>query len=262
MQISLEDQVILITGGSEGIGKQIALQTAQCGAKVAVIARHEDDLKKVVSQIESDGGTAIWASADVTSSDQMKAAVEKVLDRFGRLDGVVANAGTNGTWKPIDEMTPEEWRSTIDVNLTGTYITIHHCVPHLRRQGKGSIVVMASINGTRTFSHEGASAYAASKAGQTALAQMLALELAKSKIRVNVVCPGAIDSEIHEKTNRQNLEKIQTRVEYPDGKIPLVDGPFGDPEHVANLTAFLLSDLSGHITGTPIWIDGGQSLIS
>tara|TARA_R110002073_G_scaffold75697_3_gene184586 strand:- start:4873 stop:5661 length:789 start_codon:yes stop_codon:yes gene_type:complete len=261
MNIELNDRVVVITGGSEGIGKGIAVEVAKCGAKVAVIARDEDELQDVVDVIESDGGTAIWATADVTNSSEMKTAIEKIVNHFGRLDGLVANAGTNGKWAPIDELTPEEWRSTIDVNLTGTYLAVHHCVPHLRRQGSSSIVIMSSINGTRTFSNEGASAYAASKAGQFALAKMLALELAPAKIRVNVICPGAIESEIHDKTERQHLEKIETPVEFPEGNIPLTGGEFGTPKQVAYLTAFLLSNLSDHITGTPVWIDGGQSLI-
>lgn len=261
MKIDLSDQVIVVTGGSEGIGEGIARAAATCGANVAILARDEAELDDVATSIESAGGRCIWASADVTNSNEMKAAIQKVISTFGRLDGLVANAGTNGTWTPIDEMTPEEWRATIDVNLTGTYLTIHHCVPYLRKQGKGSIVVMSSINGTRTFSNEGASAYAASKAGQFALAKMLALELAPSRIRVNVICPGSIESNIHEKTERDHLEKIETPVEFPEGNIPLTGGDFGTPAQVASLTAFLLSDLSSHITGTPVWIDGGQSLL-
>ncbi|EMI53006.1 SDR family oxidoreductase [Rhodopirellula sallentina] len=261
MNIDLSEQVILVTGGSSGIGKGIAVHAAKCGATVAIVSRDEPDMRAVVDAIEADGGTASWAHADVTDSDAVKAAVEKTVQRHGHLDAVVANAGTNGTWAPIDEMTPDEWRKTIDVNLTGTYLTIHHSVAHLRKRGRGSIVIMSSINGTRTFSNEGASAYASSKAGQFALAQMLALELAPSKIRVNVICPGSIQSEIHDKTNRGNLEKIETPIEYPEGDIPLTGGEFGSPEQVANAAAFLMSDLSSHITGTPIWIDGGQSLI-
>ncbi|MEZ6088487.1 MAG: SDR family NAD(P)-dependent oxidoreductase [Pirellulaceae bacterium] len=261
MKIELKDRVVVITGGSEGIGESIAKSVAACGSKVAIIARDEDELSSVVESIESDGGVAMWASADVTDNDEMKSAMRKIVDQFGRIDGLVANAGTNGTWAPIDELTPEQWRSTIDVNLTGTYMAIHHAVPLMRKQDRGSIVIMSSINGTRTFSNEGASAYAASKAGQFALAKMLALELAPSKIRVNVICPGAIESEIHDKTRRKDLDEIETPIEYPAGQIPLIDEPFGDPKHVANLTAFLLSDLSGHITGSPIWVDGGQSLI-
>lgn len=262
MQLELKDRVIAVTGGSEGIGESIARVAARCGAKVVVIARDEDALATVSESIRQEGGQAIWAAADVTSDQQMKAAFDKIIAEFGQLNGLVANAGTNGTWKPIDEMTPDEWRSTIDVNLTGSYLAVHHGVPLMRAGGGGSIVLVSSINGTRTFSNEGASAYAASKAGQYALAKMLALELAPAKIRVNVICPGAIESNIHEKTEREDLNEIETPVVYPEGDIPLTGGEFGKPDQVANLVAFLMSDLSSHITGTPVWIDGGQSLIT
>jgi len=262
MRIELKDRVIVVTGGSEGIGAEICRQAARGGAKIAILSRDEADMQSVVDQIESDGGQAIWCKADVTEPDEVAAAIDKVANHYGRIDGLVANAGTNGTWAPIDELTVDQWKSTIDVNLTGTFLAIHHCVPHLRKRNRSSIVIMSSINGTRTFSNEGASAYAASKAGQFALAQMLALELAPSKIRVNTICPGSIYSEIHDKTNRENLEKIETPVEFPEGSIPLLDkGEMGEPNQVAALTLFLLSDLANHITGTPVWIDGGQSLV-
>lgn len=261
MNIDLSNRVVAVTGGSAGIGAAIAKMAARCGAKVAVMARENDEMQQIVSEIENDGGQAMAAKADVTISDEVDAAFNQIAKKYDRIDGVVANAGINGTWAPIDQIPPEQWRKTIDVNLTGTYLTIHHGVPHLRKQGGGSIVIMSSINGTRTFSNQGASAYASSKAGQFALAKMLALELAPSKIRVNVICPGAIESGIHDKTKRKNLGQIETAVEFPEGKIPLTDGEYGKPEQVANMVAFLLCDLSDHITGTPIWIDGGQSLI-
>ncbi|WP_237607368.1 SDR family oxidoreductase [Roseimaritima sediminicola] len=260
MKIQLDDKVIVITGGSEGIGAEIAKTCAACGARVGILSRDQDEMQSVVDAIKAQGGQAMWAEADVTEDDQVKQAVEQVAAQWGRIDGLVANAGTNGTWAPIDELSPEDWRMTLDVNLTGTFFAIRHAAPHLKKQG-GSIVVMSSINGTRTFSNSGASAYAASKAGQFALAKMLALELAQDKVRVNVICPGAIESAIHEKTEREDLDSIRTPVEYPEGQIPLIDGAMGDPQQVANLTAFLLGDLSAHITGTPVWIDGGQSLI-
>ncbi len=261
MNIDLTEKVIVITGGSSGIGEGIAKFTAACGAKVAIVARDDEEMQSTVDAITADGGDAMWAAADVTNSDEVRAAVAKIAKHYRHIDGLVANAGINGTWAPIDEMTPDQWRKTIDVNLTGTYLSIHHTVPHIRERGRGSIVIMSSINGTRTFSNEGASAYAASKAGQFALAQMLALELAPSQIRVNVICPGAIESEIHEKTNREHLEKIETPIIYPEGDIPLTGGKYGKPEQVASMVAFLMSELSSHITGTPVWIDGGQSLI-
>jgi NAD(P)-dependent dehydrogenase (short-subunit alcohol dehydrogenase family) len=111
------------------------------------------------------------------------------------------------------------------------------------------------------FSNSGASAYATSKAGQVALTQMLALELAQHRIRVNVICPGMIETPIHEKTTKRDLEETQEPVEFPEGSIPLTDGKPGTADQVAELVLFLASDRSSHITGTPIWIDGAQSLL-
>lgn len=259
MQVRLDGKVAWITGGSEGIGRGIALLAAKSGAKVAVTGRDEEPLRQVVAEIERAGGEAMVASADVSHSQEMAQCVQAILKRWGRIDLVCANAGTNGTWAPVDQLTPDEWSSTIAVNLTGTYLTIHHSVPHLT--AGASIVIISSVNGTRMFSNTGASAYATSKAGQLALGQMLALELAPRQIRVNVICPGAIESNIHEKTDREDLDSIQTQVEFPEGKIPLTDGKMGTPEQVAQLTIFLASDCASHITGTPVWIDGAQSLL-
>lgn len=260
MDIRLDDKVAWITGGSEGIGRGISLLAAQCGAKVAVTGRDRGPMEEVVREIEKNGGQAMVAEADVSSEDQVAAAVEAIMQRWNRIDFVCANAGTNGTWAPIDELTLEDWSTTLAVNLTGTYLTIHHSVPHLRKRG-GSILIMSSVNGTRMFSNVGASAYATSKAGQLALGQMLALELAPDKIRVNVICPGGIESNIHEKTEREHLEDIDVHVEFPDGKIPLTGGAMGTPLQVAQLAVFLASDAASHITGTPVWIDGAQSLL-
>jgi len=260
MNITLKDKVVWVTGGGEGIGRAIALLAAESGAKVAINGRDLSPLNAVVNQIQQRGGEAIAIQADVTQSNDMADTVRRIIDTWQRLDIVCANAGTNGTWAPIEELTADEWRATIDVNLTGTYLTVHHAVPHLKKRG-GSIVILSSVNGTRMFSNEGASAYAASKAGQLALGKMLALELAPAKIRVNIICPGAIESNIHEKTERENLARIDYPVEYPEGTIPLTEGEMGEPEQVAQLAVFLASDAASHITGTPIWIDGAQSLL-
>lgn len=261
MQIDLDGQVAWITGGSSGIGKAIALEAAKSGARVAITARDEDELALVVHEIQTHGGTAMSAAADVSCSAAIEKAVQKIASAWGRMDFVCANAGINGTWAPIDELAPEEWKKTIDLNLTGTYLTIHHAVPYLKKQGKGSVLIVSSVNGTRMFSNIGASAYATSKAGQLALGQMLALELAPNKIRVNIICPGAFKSAIHDQTEKRHLEKVESSVEFPQGTIPLIDGDMADPVYIANLAVFLASDLAGHISGTPIWIDGAQSLL-
>lgn len=260
MHISLTGQTAWITGGGEGIGRAIALKLAQCGARVALTARDESELVSVANEIRQAGGEAISVVADVTKHEEVGAAVRRILEEWDRLDIVVANAGANGTWAPIDELSHEEWSATVAVNLTGSYSTIHHAVPHLKKRG-GSILIVSSVNGTRMFSNTGATAYSATKAAQLAMGQMLALELAPSKIRVNVICPGAFLTKIHEKTEKQHLDAIRTPVEFPEGEIPLTHGEMGDPVEVANLAAFLASDAARHITGTPIWIDGGQSLL-
>jgi len=196
----------------------------------------------------------------VADEGQMKQAVARLVQSYGRLDIVFANAGINGVWAPIDELQPEEWDRTINTNLRGTYMTLHYAVPHLKKAG-GSIVITASINGSRTFTSAGATAYSATKAAQVAMGQMLAVELAKHKIRVNVVCPGKIGTEISENTTKRNTEEAEVPAEYPAGPIPLTGEEPGTSGEVAELVLFLASDRSRHITGTPVWIDGGQSLL-
>ena len=166
----------------------------------------------------------------------------------------------NGVWAPLEDLQPEEWDKTLETNLKGTFLTLKYSIPHLKQRG-GSIIVTASINGTRKFTSAGASAYSSSKAGQVALAKMAALELARHRIRVNVICPGAIKTEIEQSTEKRDVEKIEVPVEFPEGSIPLTGGKPGKPEQVAQLVLFLASDASDLITGTEVWIDGAESLI-
>lgn len=258
--MKLEGKVALVTGGGSGIGAAAAKLFAAEGAKVAILGRTGEKLEKILEEIRGSGGTAEAIQGDVSDYGDMERAVGELVERWGRLDVVFANAGINGVWAPIDELAAEEWDKTIAINLSGTFYTIKAAVPHLKKRG-GSIIVTSSVNGTRMFSNSGASAYATTKAGQVALTQMLALELAKHRIRVNVICPGAITTEIEESTEKRDLDKAKEPVEYPEGKIPLTDGKPGSAEQVAQLVLFLASDDSSHITGTPVWIDGGQSLM-
>jgi len=258
--MELRGKVALVTGAGSGIGKAAALRFAREGAMVGVLSHTEDEIRKTAEEIERAGGKAIPLVADVADDGPMRKAVADLVEAFGRLDIVFANAGINGVWAPIDELQPEEWDRTINTNLRGTYLTLHHAVPHLKQAG-GSIIITASINGSRTFTSAGATAYSATKAAQVAMAQMLAVELAKHKIRVNVVCPGKIETEIQDNTQRRNTEEAKVPAEYPEGAIPLTGSEPGTSEDVAELVLFLASDRSRHITGTPVWIDGGQSLL-
>ncbi|MDQ3606833.1 MAG: SDR family oxidoreductase [Gemmatimonadota bacterium] len=255
----LSGKVALVTGAGSGIGRATALLLAAEGARIGLLSRTREELEAVLSEIEEAGGEGMVVVADVAAAEAMRRAVDDTAERWGRLDTVFANAGINGVWAPIEDLSPEEFRDTLDINLTGSFLTVKYAVPYLKREG-GSVIVCASINGTRVFSNTGGTAYAASKAGQVALAKMLALELAAQRIRVNVICPGSISTEIGESTEKRGLEGMGVRVEFPDGWHPLRGEP-GQARQVAELVLFLASDASNHITGTEVWIDGGESLI-
>jgi NAD(P)-dependent dehydrogenase (short-subunit alcohol dehydrogenase family) len=256
----LDGKVALVTGAGSGIGEAAAKLLAAHGARIGALGRSDDELKDVVKEIKQQGGEAVPLVADISDAAAMQAAVAAVEQQWGRLDIVFANAGINGVWAPIEELAPEEWEKTIRINLTGTFLTIKYAAPLLKRQG-GSVIVTASVNGTRIFSNTGATAYSTSKAGQVAMTKMLALELAPDKVRVNVICPGAIETNIDENTERRDLEKVQIPVEFPESNQPLTGGDPGRSEQVAELVLFLASDASSHITGTEIWIDGAESLL-
>jgi len=257
----LTGKVALVTGAGSGIGKAAALTLAKAGANVVVMSRTAAEVDQTASEIRMAGGEALALTADTADDTAMEELIRRTVSHYGRLDIVVANAGINGVWAPIESLAPEEWDKTITINLRGTYLTIHHAVPHLVRAGGGSIVVVSSINGTRTFTTPGASAYSVTKAGQLALVQQLALELGDRKIRINALCPGAIESEISDNTEQRGKEVTEVPVEFPEGDIPLTHGKKGEAQDVADAVLFLASDASKHITGTPIWIDGGQSLL-
>jgi NAD(P)-dependent dehydrogenase (short-subunit alcohol dehydrogenase family) len=256
----LRGKVALVTGGSSGIGRATAELFLKEGARVGILGRTPDEVEAVTEQMTKEGGEAVPLIADISIPEEMEQAVQKLVDRWGQLDIVFANAGINGVWAPIEELSVEDWQKTISINLSGTFYTIKFSVPHMKEHG-GSIIVTSSVNGTRMFSNSGASAYATSKAGQVALTQMLALELAPFGIRLNVICPGKIETDIDENTQRQNLEHAGWPAEFPKGKVPLLHGEGGDPEQVARLVLFLASDESDLISGTPVWIDGAQSLL-
>ena len=260
MQLDLQGKVALVTGAGSGIGEAAAKKLAAAGAKVAALGRTDDELTGVVKEMRAQGGQAIPVVADISDARAMEQACLRVEKEWGRLDIVFANAGINGVWAPIEELTPEEWNRTIGINLSGTFYTIKYAAPLLKRQG-GSVIVTASVNGTRIFSNTGATAYSTSKAGQVAITKMLALEFASHKVRVNVICPGAIETNIDENTEQRDLEKVRIPVEFPASNQPLTGGKPGHADQVADLVLFLASDMSSHITGTEIWIDGAESLL-
>ena len=258
MTLNFTDKVAVITGGGSGLGEATAAKLADSGAKVVLVDIDDEGLARVKKQLGEDN--ALTVNADISDEVAMKDVYAKTEARFGRVDIVFANAGINGVWAPLEELGVDEWRKTIDNNLTGTFLTVKHAVPLLKKRG-GSVIITASVNGTRVFSNTGATAYSSSKAGQIGFMKMVALELAQYKIRVNAICPGAIQTQINDSTKERDIDEVKEPVQYPEGRIPLTDGEAGDPEEVANLVAFLASDAASHITGTPLWIDGAESLL-
>lgn len=255
------EKVALVTGAGSGIGKATALAFARYGASVGVLSRTEEEVEALAREIRSLGGAALPLVADVTHEASMRNSVEQLVGAFGRLDVVVANAGVNGVWAPIEDLTPAEWDETIAINLRGTYLTLHLTVPYLKQAGEGAIVIVSSINGTRTFTTPGATAYSATKAAQVAMAQQLALELGKARIRVNAVCPGSIETSIDENTEHRGASEAGVPVVWPEGDIPVSHGKPGTANEVADAILFLASSKARHITGIPLWIDGGQGLL-
>jgi NAD(P)-dependent dehydrogenase (short-subunit alcohol dehydrogenase family) len=257
--VQLANKVALITGAGSGIGAGTASVFAREGAKVAVVDLRPAAAELVAAEIRARGGLAEAIPADVANEGQVRAAVERTVERFGGLNVVFANAGINGMLAPIEELTLGEWHQIINTNLTGTFLTVKHAIRHLREAGGGSIITTASLHGTALFSMAGYAGYGASKAGQIGFVKMAAAELARWKIRVNALVPGGVITNIGERTYQRNLEKISWEITMPKPFPPLTER-YATPEETGEVVLFLASDASRHVTGTAIFSDAGIAL--
>ena len=245
--MDLKGKRALVTGGSMGIGKATVLVLAGYGADVAFTYRkHEAEAKAIATEVERIGGKALAVRADVGSFEDAHKTVGRVMEEWGGFEVLVNNAGVNWDgvlWK----MTEEQWDTVLEVNLKGCFNFLRAAVPHFRDEKRGSIVNVTSINGLR--GKFGQSNYAASKAGIVGLTKSAARELGKYGVRVNAVAPGLIETEMvagmTEEAKSKSLEEI-------------VLGRLGQPEDVAEVIAFLVSDVARHVTGEVIKVDGGQ----
>lgn len=254
----LTGRVAVVTGAASGIGHATAFLLAQHGVRVAVLDRNDERARKAAEEITQAGHEAKEWVVDVADEEKMGEAMQQIWDCWGRMDIVFANAGINGVFATLEDLTLEDWSETLTTNLTGTFVTIKAAFPYLKEQGAGSIIVTSSTNGTRCFGLMGATAYSVSKAGQVALVKMLALELAPANIRVNVICPGSVgDTNI--KNKLRGLEKIKFRGGPLEDHFPLSGNP-ARAAQIAETVVFLASDASAYVTGTEIWIDGAYSL--
>ena len=246
----MEGKSVIVTGGGTGIGAACARRLAADGASVTICGRTESRLVDVVEKIEGEGGTVQHVVTDVTKEDDVAALVAAHVDAFGSLTGFVANAGGGGGMGPYHLQDTEEFLRVLHLNVLGTMLSVKHSVPHLV-QSKGSFVGMSSLAGHRT--HLWFGAYTVSKAGIEAMMQNAADEYGPAGVRFNTVRPGFISTEIMEGIPRDS----------PVYDSYLENTPLhgvGEPEDVANLVRFLVSDESRWVTGQEIGVDGGHTL--
>ena len=247
MDLGLEGKGAIVTGGAQGIGAAIARVLAGEGCDVAVLDRRIDDgAGKVVEDVKARGGKGLALQADVAVYADAEKMVRHVVEEFGRLDILVCNAGI--TWDGVIwKMTEKQWDQVIGVNLKGYFNYNRAAAQHFKEMRYGKIVNLSSINGMR--GKFGQANYTASKGGVIAMSKTLAKELGRFNVNVNVVAPGMVLTEMMEKLSPEFKATALAET---------VLGRFATPEDCANLVAFLCSDLSRHVTGEVVKIDGGQ----
>ncbi|MGM0876337.1 MAG: acetoacetyl-CoA reductase [Bacillota bacterium] len=241
----LNNKVAIVTGGAKGIGQAITKELAKNGVKVVInYNSSKGTAEKLIEELKAEGSEVYAVQADVSDLDQSRKLVEEAIAHFGRVDIIVNNAGItrDSTFKKLSE---EDWRTVIDVNLNSVYNTISAALPHLLESDAGRIINISSIIGQA--GGFGQTNYAAAKAGMIGYTKSLALELAKSNVTVNAICPGFIDTEMVQEIPENVREKIVA-------KIPA--RRFGQPDEIARGVVFLCKD-GEYITGQQLNINGG-----
>ena len=249
MSFNLKGHVALVTGGSRGIGRGIALRLASEGVKVGVnYNTGAAQAQEVVEEITSGGGEAIAIQADISEQSQVTNMFRTLLERWERIDILVNNAGIRKD-RLLMRMTTEEWDSAINVNLKGAYFCTKAALPQMARQRRGRIINMSSVVGVA--GNPGQANYSASKAGLIGLTKTVAKEMARRNITANALAPGYIITSMVEELSEELRSQVLARV--PMGRL-------GTPEDIAGLVAFLCSDEAGYITGQVIRVDGGLAI--
>jgi NAD(P)-dependent dehydrogenase (short-subunit alcohol dehydrogenase family) len=249
MTAELRGKVAIVTGGTSGIGRDAAVRFAKAGAKVVVAGRREVEGKETIDLIRAAGGDGFFVKTDVSRAADVRALVQKTVEKFGRLDVAFNNAGIEGSWSPIAEQSEEDWDSTIDINLKGVWLCLKYEIQQMLKQGGGGAIVnMASVAGF--IGSAGAATYCASKHGVMALTKSAALETARNGIRVNVVCPAVIETPMGER-----LWGAPEAKKFALGLHPI--GRFGTPMEIAEAVVWMCSDRASFMTGQSLVLDGG-----
>lgn len=244
------DSVAMVTGGARGIGRAVALAFARAGANVVIADLHDEDGEALAEEIRAMQRDALYVHCDVSDPDSVASLMKAIQERFGRLDHACNNAGIEGKQAPTAESSPENFDRVIAVNLRGVFLCMREELGLMLEGGGGNIVNMASVAALVGFA--GLPVYCASKGGVVALTRTAAIEYAEQSIRVNAVCPGAVQTEMIDRiTGEDEAVRKQFREMHPMNRL-------GTPEEIADTVVWLCSKGAGFITGQALPVDGGM----